>query len=123
MAVAILGISLAFRIYSEVAALLDLGEGIGSYAFQLGRTAVPMAFYAFQAFLLFKILHCRNWARVTMSIIVALNVLLASLLLMSPVGEIVFAPVVVAGQAMFEVAAIVILFASKQFVGVSERAA
>jgi hypothetical protein len=109
IAVVILGLSLAFRIFSELSFLFSLADSSQSVSFQIGRAATPIAFYAFQGWVLWKVAQGRNWARITLLFLVLLNTGLALLVLGDPLGQLFVSPTIASLQVVSELIAIVFI--------------
>ncbi len=112
VAIGLFGLSLAFRVYSELSFLGFLAD---STAFQIGRALVPIGFYAIQGWVLWKVAHGRNWARVTLLIFVLLNTGITALLLGNPFGAFLVSYATAALQIIVEVIAVVFLLLSAGF--------
>ena len=108
--------------YIEVALLIMQLEAVQNPAFQLGRVVIPFTYIVFQAFLLWKIVQLRNWARITLAIVVLLNTLLAFAFLVGPFSLMPWGAVAQLAQVATEVLAVILLFISNSFAGECPRA-
>src|SRR5262245_16588254 len=73
-ATALLALSLAVSVYGAISfARLSVAAG-ATPGFAVGRLLLPLLWCAIQAWLLFKLLQGRNWARIFVFVVVALAV-------------------------------------------------
>ncbi|MDJ0927523.1 MAG: hypothetical protein QNJ73_07705 [Gammaproteobacteria bacterium] len=114
-AIGLFSLSLALRFFGEIAWFVAAVDAGGDPAFLGGRVSVPIAYYAFQVFLLFRIYRLRNWARITLAIVVLLNCLTAFILLSSPIATVFGSPIAAAVPVLLEVVAVLLLFSSSGF--------
>ena len=115
VAIVLFGLSLAFRIYSELSFLNFVADPAQYVPFNLGRAIVPIVFYAFQGWILWKVAHGKNWARITLMFFVLLNTGIAILVLGNPFGQFFVSPAVASFQVLGELVAVVLLLIPSDF--------
>jgi hypothetical protein len=117
-AAALLAASLVLSLYAEVTfAFASVAAGAAP-GFVVGRLLWPVLWVALQAWLLFKLLQGRNWARISFVIVVALGVVVRFLALSSPVAQLsgVTMMILAALQTVAELVAILfVLMAGSYF--------
>ena len=110
-ATALLALSLAFSVYAEISfALASVAAG-ATPGFAIGRFLWPLLWFAVQAWLLFKLVQGRNWARILVIIFVALAVVLRYVAVNSPFAQLSGAGTLIVAlvQTMAEVVAVLLL--------------
>ena len=110
-----LAVSLLIRLYGEISLAYLAAQQSGNLGFQLGRAAVPITFYLIQGLTLWYVAKGRNWARIVMIAFVLLNVVVAILVLNSPLGGLLTFPIIPLTQIVIETLAVVLLLFSNKF--------
>jgi len=116
LALVILAVSLAYRIYGELAILSFLYPDPADYGLSFfGWGLLLMSFYIAQVLILWNVARGRNWARIITILLVSLRLGIAVLILVSPFAPIAGSLLVALTQVVAEVFALVLLVFAKRF--------
>lgn len=123
LAVVLLAVSLAYRIYGELALLSFLYPDPMEYGHSFFGWALLLAsIYVFQAWVIWKVAQGRNWARIVTILIVLLRVGMAVFILAGPFGPIVGSPLIAIAHVSAEVIAALLLLSASRFFRPSQSA-
>jgi len=115
VAIVLFGLSLLSRVYGELSLLIFLADPDQPAGYTLGRAIVPLGFYAIQAWALWSVAHGKNWARITLVVLVLLNTAVATLVLATPMGQAMVSTAVTSIQVVAELVAVVLLLWATEF--------
>jgi flagellar biogenesis protein FliO len=110
-AIALLALSLSFSAYAEISFALASVSAGAAPGFAIGRLLWPLLWFAVQAWVLFKLVQGRNWARILIIVFVALAVALRYVAINSPLAQLSDASTLAAAvaQTMVELVAVLLL--------------
>lgn len=124
LAVAILAVSLAYRIYGELAILSFLYPDPMDYGPSFfGWAALLMSIYVAQVLILWNVARGRNWAKILTILLVSLRLGIAVLILVSPFAPIIGSLQIAVTQIVAEVVAVILLLLAKRFFRPSQSVA
>jgi hypothetical protein len=110
VAAALLALSFALDLYSEVRFTLASMAFGATRGFAVGRLSLTLLWFAPQVWVLFKLAQGRSWARIAFIVIVALTMDLRYTALTSPIVQLYDAsPTIVLLQTAMELAAVVLV--------------
>ncbi len=116
LAVAILAVSMVYRVYGELVILsflypdpLDYGPSFFGWALLL------MSIYIAQVLILWNVFRGRNWARIITILLVSIRLGIAVLILVSPFAPLIGSLLIAVTQIVAEVVAVILLLLAKRF--------